>query len=294
MAAVAGVMMLGLGVAPAVADGVPAPVSARADDPGELRVEDPRAVAWLSSLPGYADAPDQGVMVPEGVRALPEGLQRDPRPLPQLPSLERVPASEILKRAPFCTRRTGPRQRELERFLKLRVDGKQSAADCKAIQRFQIRAKIIPDTGYAGPVTWGLAKLMDAIAHPNAGGRCPVRRRRIVCADLNRQLLWVQKGRKITYGPVPIRTGRPGLGTRTGWYSIYFRVKDFHSTLYNAPMPYSQFFSGGQAFHGTYADIYSPPGSHGCVNLRFADAKRLWSAVRQGDAVYVWGRRPAN
>ncbi|MEU7577457.1 L,D-transpeptidase [Streptomyces sp. NPDC041068] len=76
------------------------------------------------------------------------------------------------------------------------------------------------------------------------------------------------------------------------WFRVYSRRLHHRSTLYdNAPMPHSQFFSGGQAFHGHRGSIYEPPGSHGCVNMRPADAKSLWRHVGYGTRVYVFGRK---
>jgi lipoprotein-anchoring transpeptidase ErfK/SrfK len=110
--------------------------------------------------------------------------------------------------------------------------------------------------------------------------------------DLSRQLTWVQKGRKVVFGAVPIRSGRAGYRTRAGWHKVYWRHKNHWSTLYNTPMPYSQFFSGGQAFHGVYGSLNTTVGSMGCVNLSVPDARRLWSVLKKGDRVFVWGRRP--
>ena len=53
-------------------------------------------------------------------------------------------------------------------------------------------------------------------------------------------------------------------------------MRNHTSTLYNTPMPFSQFFDRGEALHGVYGDIYESPGSHGCVNLKWMDAERLW------------------
>jgi lipoprotein-anchoring transpeptidase ErfK/SrfK len=135
-------------------------------------------------------------------------------------------------------------------------------------------------------------QLIGARKNPNAAGKCPVRSYRVACVDLDRQLTWVQKGKKVVYGPVPMRSGRVGHRTRTGWFKIYWKHKNHWSTLYNSPMPYAQFFSGGQAFHAVYGSIYTTVGSWGCVNLRLADARRLWGVLKTGDHVYVWGRRP--
>ncbi|MEV5608218.1 L,D-transpeptidase family protein [Streptomyces sp. NPDC052225] len=209
-------------------------------------------------------------------------------------TVEFVPPSEV-QRAPAvatCTKKTGPYQRQVERWLKLKVDGRQSAADCKAIRAFQTKQGIRPDIGFAGPVTWGRMRAISARKNPNAAKKCPTRAYRLACVDLPRQLMWVSKGKKIVYGPVPIRSGRAGNATRAGWHKIYWKHKNHWSTLYNTPMPYSQFFSGGQAFHAIYGNIYSPPGSRGCVNLRLSDAKKLWGVLKKGDRVYVWGRKP--
>ncbi|WP_326721188.1 L,D-transpeptidase [Streptomyces sp. NBC_00243] len=204
--------------------------------------------------------------------------------------VEYVPLGDAAAKV-ACSKRTGPYQRQVERWLKLKVDGKQSGADCLAIRGFQTKHKIKPNIGFAGPVTWAQMQLLSAKKNPNAAKKCPVRSYRVACVDLTRQLTWVQKGKKVVYGPVPMRSGRAGYGTRTGWKKIYWKHKNHWSTLYNTPMPYSQFFDGGQAFHAVYGSIHTTVGSWGCVNLRLADARKLWGVLKKGDRVYVWGRR---
>ncbi|KUO21100.1 L,D-transpeptidase family protein [Streptomyces dysideae] len=206
--------------------------------------------------------------------------------------VEYVPLGDAAARV-ACSKRTGPYQRQVERWLKLKADGKQSAADCKAIRAFQVKQKIKPANGFAGPVTWSTMQLISARKNPNAAKKCPVRTYRVACVDLGRQLTWVQKGKKVVYGPVPMRTGSPRYRTRTGWHTVYWRHKNHVSTLYNSPMPYAQFFSGGQAFHAVYDSIFTTEGSMGCVNLRLGDARKLWSVLKKDDRVYVWGRRPS-
>jgi lipoprotein-anchoring transpeptidase ErfK/SrfK len=82
------------------------------------------------------------------------------------------------------------------------------------------------------------------------------------------------------------------METRTGHFRVFYRNIDHVSSLYNSPMPYSQFFSGGQAFHGsTYMMDPFSGHSHGCVNMYIEDARQLWSLtsnVRLG--VHVYGR----
>ncbi|MBP8536596.1 L,D-transpeptidase [Streptomyces sp. MK37H] len=198
--------------------------------------------------------------------------------------------------ASSCTTTAGPYQQQAERFLGRPVDGRQSRADCLAIQKFQIDHGISPTIGYAGPITSGVMSLISAQKaaghNPNAAKKCPVNKGRIACVDLTRQLSWVQDGSRLVYGPVPVRSGRDGFETRTGLKRIYWRNINHWSTLYKVAMPYSQFFDGGQAFHSIDGSVWSPPGSHGCVNMRKGEAKKYWSLLKNGDDVYVYGRKP--
>jgi lipoprotein-anchoring transpeptidase ErfK/SrfK len=198
--------------------------------------------------------------------------------------------------AASCTTRTGPYQKQVEKFLGRPVDGRQSPADCTAIRAFQTKHSISPNIGYAGPVTWGVMDLMNqqkaAGRNPNKAGKCPTNKGRIACVDLTRQLSWIQDGKTLTYGPVPVRTGRDKYETRTGAKRIYWRNKNHYSSIYKVRMPYSQFFDGGQAFHSITGSVWSPPGSHGCVNMRGGDAKAYWNMLKKGDDVFVYGRKP--
>lgn len=192
-----------------------------------------------------------------------------------------------------CTAGTGPYQRELEAHLGRPADGVQSAADCAAVRAFQQANGVRPADGYPGLATYRTMTAVAARTDPNAAGDCPVRTYRVTCVDMERQLLWVQRGDRIVFAPVPIRTGRDDQETRPGWHEVYWRSIDHKSTLYDdAPMPYAQFFDGGQALHGRPGDLYAHGGSAGCVNLSVPDAERLWNLLAEGDAVYVWGTKP--
>ncbi|GAA0464935.1 L,D-transpeptidase family protein [Streptomyces olivaceiscleroticus] len=194
-----------------------------------------------------------------------------------------------------CGGLQGPHQKDAERFLGRKADGRQTVGDCRAIRDFQRAHGIYPQYGYAGPVTWNVMKLVKkqkaAGRNPNRAGHCPVNKGRIACVDLTRQISWIQDGRKLVKGPVPVRTGRNKHETRTGLHRVYWRHKDHVSSLYDVPMPYSQFFDGGEAFHAIDGSVWSAPGSHGCVNMRTADAKSYWKLLRNGDEVYVYGRK---
>lgn len=176
--------------------------------------------------------------------------------------------------------------------MRLPVDGKQSPKDCEAIRALQKRLGIRPANGLADIKTYRLLLVDQAKKNPNAKKKCPVRSYRVTCVDLTRQMLWIQKGKKVTFGPVPVRTGRNGKETRRGWQRVYWRHKKHFSAVYDhAPMPYAQFFNRGQALHGTYKDLFES-GSGGCVNLRVKDAKRLWKLLHVGSRIYIWGVKP--
>jgi hypothetical protein len=198
--------------------------------------------------------------------------------------------------AASCTTSTGPYQKQVEKFLGLPVDGRQSASDCLKIKAFQDKHGITPNIGYAGPVTWGVMDLMlkqRAVGDkPNRDGRCPTNKGRIACVNLTLQISWIQDGSRLVYGPVPVRTGRNGYETRTGLKKIYWRNIDHVSSIYDVPMPYAQFFDGGQAFHSAKVSMWNPPGSRGCVNMTTTTAKKYWSLLKKGDDVFVYGRKP--
>ncbi|MEW2163066.1 L,D-transpeptidase family protein [Streptomyces sp. NPDC007084] len=271
------------------------------------------AVAAPAPPPPTGGRPLTGPASPALVGRVATGRPATPRTAPGRPAPGRASAGPA---SVGCLAGTGPYQRQVEGWLKLGVDGRQSRADCRAVRAFQVRQGIRPANGYAGPVTWARMRELSLRSSPataangaatgtstaavtgveaaTATAGCPVRSYRVACVDLKRQLTWVQKGGKTVFGPVPMRSGGVGHRTRTGWFRIYWKHKNHWSTLYNAPMPYAQFFSGGQAFHAVSGSINTTGGSMGCVNLRLADARRLWGVLKTRDHVYVWGRRPGS
>ncbi len=75
-----------------------------------------------------------------------------------------------------------------------------------------------------------------------------------------------------------VRGGGTSTRTRKGTFRVYLRDIDHVSTLFDTPMPYSQFFSGGQAMHGSRLMMDPYDGhSHGCVNFWTEDARQLWN-----------------
>ncbi|GEL24473.1 hypothetical protein PSU4_34270 [Pseudonocardia sulfidoxydans NBRC 16205] len=104
------------------------------------------------------------------------------------------------------------------------------------------------------------------------------------CVQLSTKKAWLISGGKVSYGPVPITSGRPGWRTPPGTFAVTFKNIDHKSSLFdNAPMPYSVFFNGGIAFHqGSLSQQ-----SHGCIHLSKAAAKTFFAALSKGEPVQV-------
>jgi L,D-transpeptidase catalytic domain len=85
-----------------------------------------------------------------------------------------------------------------------------------------------------------------------------------------------------SYGYWRVSTARSGYYTPRGSYSVKRTAKIYYSKKYdNAPMPYSVFFHGGYAIHGT-GNIRNlgRPASHGCVRLHPNNAAALYALVQ--------------
>jgi len=90
-----------------------------------------------------------------------------------------------------------------------------------------------------------------------------------------------------------VRGGSYSAKTRRGSFPVYWRNIDHRSGQFGgAPMPYSQFFSGGQALHGSRNMMDPFEGhSHGCVNMYVEDARQLWRLTSDKKLrVHVYGR----
>ncbi|PAX86513.1 L,D-transpeptidase, partial [Streptomyces albidoflavus] len=113
---------------------------------------------------------------------------------------------------------------------------------------------------------------------------------RVLCiSKQSRSLAWMVDGK--VRAAMDVRFGSQYTPTRDGAFKVYWKSRYHHSTLYDTPMPYALFFSGGQAVH--YSKDFATQGyagaSHGCVNVR--DKKKvaaLFDQVREGDRVIVY------
>ncbi|MEU6377760.1 L,D-transpeptidase family protein [Streptomyces sp. NPDC046909] len=169
----------------------------------------------------------------------------------------------------------------------------------EAVKGFQGK-RGLPKTGETDTVTW--QRLLKMTHEPGKwelylmGGqpaaapdpRCTTGR--VLCiSKSSRTLRWMVDGR--TELTVPVRFGSEYTPTREGVFSVYWKSRHHVSTLYDSPMPYAMFFSGGQAVH--YSSDFAARGyagaSHGCVNVRDEAAiSELFDEVRSGDKVVVY------
>jgi len=103
-----------------------------------------------------------------------------------------------------------------------------------------------------------------------------------VAVDISKQKMnvYVEGHRKYTW---KVSTARKGYSTPTGDYRPQWITSMHRSKKYNnAPMPYSVFYNGGYAIHGTnHVRRLGRPASHGCIRLHTSNARRLYKLVKK-------------
>lgn len=143
------------------------------------------------------------------------------------------------------------------------------------------RAVTVGAGGLVGAAVLLLAGAVGASAAPS-GAPCGSAAR--ACVDLSTQQAWLLREGNVTYGPVPVATGKASAPTDPGTFQVFW--KDLHhrsSEFHNAPMPYSVFFNGGDAFHEDSVSVRS----NGCVHLTHSAAQTFYNTLHVGDVVQV-------
>jgi lipoprotein-anchoring transpeptidase ErfK/SrfK len=99
--------------------------------------------------------------------------------------------------------------------------------------------------------------------------------------DISSQTMTVKYGLSVYRWRVS--TARSGYVTPRGNYRPQRTARMWYSRKYDmSPMPYSVFFRGGYAIHGTGAvRQLGRPASHGCVRLHVSNAAAFYSMVRK-------------
>ncbi len=177
--------------------------------------------------------------------------------------------------------------------------GYYGSVTADAVRSFQAKRRL-PVTGSTDAVTW--QRLLAMTRVPTAEELDPPTERplaapderclkgRVLCISKeSRTLAWMRDGKVLS--AMDVRFGSEYTPTREGVFEVFWKSRDHVSTLYDTPMPYALFFSGGQAVH--YSADFAANGyggaSHGCVNVR--DKKKvaaLFDQVKNGDKVVVY------
>jgi lipoprotein-anchoring transpeptidase ErfK/SrfK len=95
----------------------------------------------------------------------------------------------------------------------------------------------------------------------------------------------------------PVSTARRGYRTPNGTYHPEWLARTWYSRIYDwSPMPYSIFFHGGYAIHGSYEISHlGSPASHGCIRLHPKNAAVLFDLVKgnvKDTTIVVTGEAP--
>lgn len=112
---------------------------------------------------------------------------------------------------------------------------------------------------------------------------------RVMCVSKSTSMLtWVIDGQP--QYQFTVRFGSADLPTREGVFPVYRKAREIVSNIDQSLMPFSMFFSGGEAVHYSpnFARVGYNGNSHGCVNVRdWNGIARLYAAVDLGDKVVV-------
>lgn len=115
------------------------------------------------------------------------------------------------------------------------------------------------------------------------GSALPGQAARLVArVDVSSQTMTVTKDGRVIHR-WPVSTARKGYVTPRGSWQPTRMHRMWYSRKYdNSPMPYSVFYYGGYAIHGTnYVKRLGTPASHGCVRLLTANAATFYALVQQ-------------
>ena len=276
--------------------GTPAPTT---ETPTRTAVETPPAAPSTVTPPTSA--------LPTPTQQTPARPTQPSKPTPSA-TAEPEPAPVIMLRAGD----TGPKVRSLQARLRQLswfdgdVSDRYGSKTTAAVRGFQAK-RGFDATGTLDERTWDclvsmthrpttdeLANVKPKPVEPSPASvswdvdeRCMTGR--VMCVSKStKRLTWVVDGVP-QYG-FDVRFGSDELPTREGVFSVYKKKVDVISNLYHTPMPYSMFFSGGQAVHysSNFARLGYAGASHGCVNVRNKPLLiQLYGEVRIGDQVVV-------
>lgn len=107
---------------------------------------------------------------------------------------------------------------------------------------------------------------------------------------LSQQRLIAREGNRVVMNTL-ISSGKPRWPTVKGTFHIYvkYRYAPMRGPGYYIPrVPYTMYFYRGYAIHGAYwHNNFGRPMSHGCINMRVAEAAWLFNWAPVGTRVYI-------
>lgn len=120
--------------------------------------------------------------------------------------------------------------------------------------------------------------------------------KRSVEVDLNtQQMKYLFNG--IEVGKVPISSGKKGTDTPVGEFKILRKVPVVHYKGPGYDLPNTKWnleFKKTYYLHGAYwhKQFGIRPMSHGCVNIAYVNAEKIYKFLQVGDSVKVVGKTP--
>ncbi|SEQ66907.1 L,D-transpeptidase catalytic domain [Streptomyces radiopugnans] len=278
---------------------VPAAVTAPPPAPSVTRSTPAPAPTPTATAPSTPSAPSASREEAPGTSAPPAAAPPVTASPPAPPTSAPPPAPMMREGA------QGERVRELQARLRqaghfdLNPTGYYGPVTTASVSAFQKRRGLTAD-GQVTRDTWSAltartrtptrAELYPPTTRPisDPDPRCLTGRALCISKE-SRTLAWMIDGKVVS--AMDVRFGSELTPTREGEFGVTFKSRDHHSTIYDTPMPYAMFFSGGQAVH--YSADFAANGyngaSHGCVNVR--DRERiaaLFEQVRVGEKVIVY------
>jgi peptidoglycan hydrolase-like protein with peptidoglycan-binding domain len=271
----------------------------------QVRLRAVKASWWTLRISGYYGwTVGQRVLSFQHAYDLPQSGVLDQRTWSRLVSVTATPVT-IASTAPAANVRELQRRLGAKGLWPYAFSGVYGWTLGQKVLAFQ-RAYDVPQSGVVDSRTWARLRALTYTPgtfdqHRYSAGLRPLvptpasldkrcRTGRVMCVDKStRTLTWVVNGKPLT--SMWARFGRPGKETREGTFSVSRKYEYVISNLYFTPMPYSMFFSGGQAVHysSNFARLGYASASHGCVNIAdHAQVKALFFAVRIGDKVVVY------
>lgn len=131
--------------------------------------------------------------------------------------------------------------------------------------------------------------------NPLAGNKDKSLKRRVE-VDLSRQQLYYYMD-DVKIGTIPVSTGLLRMPTPTGEFKIMRKVPiiDYIGPGYNLPnTKWNLEFKRHYYLHGAYwhNQFGKKPMSHGCVNIAYKNAEKLYKFLDAGDEVKIFGKTP--